>query len=148
MIKYLRQNLKAIKVVGAPRHSSGINFENDPQKVPKQYRNMVGMKAYYEAMQELKSLSIEHKFDVVVLAYEPSKTIKKICLRLGLHMLDITPLWQKYVFEQNMSDAKAAWRLQKEDSHPSVSAHTFIASTLSKEIVTLTWNADKSRQSQ
>ena len=52
-------------------------------------------------------------------------------------MLDLTPLWQKYTSDQNISDAKAAWRLQKDDSHPSVSAHKFIANTLSKEIINL-----------
>ena len=137
IIKYFRQNLKAIKVVGAPRHSSGINFENDPQKVPKQYRNMVGIKAYYRAMKELQALSIKYKFDVIVLAYEPSENIKAICLELGFRMLDLTPLWQQYTSDQNISDAKAAWRLQKDDSHPSVSAHKFTATTLSREIVKL-----------
>ena len=143
MIKYFSKNLKTIKAISAPRHSSGINFENDPQKVPKQYRNMVGIKAYYEAMQELQSLSIEYKFDVVVIAYEPSKNIKDICLELNFHMLDLTPLWQKYVSEQNISDAKAVWRLQKDDSHPSVIGHKFIANTLSKAIVELDRNNGK-----
>ena len=137
IIKYFKRSLKTIKVVGAQRHSSGINFENDPQKVPKQYRDMVGSKAYYEAMQELQSLSIKHTFDVVVLAYEPSENIKEISLGLGFHMLDLTPLWERHAFEQNISDAKTAWRLQKDDSHPSVIAHKFIANSLSKVIVKL-----------
>jgi lysophospholipase L1-like esterase len=137
MVKYFSQNLKTIRAIAAPRHSSGINFENDPQKVPKQYKDMVGIKAYYRAMKELQSLSIKHTFNVVVLAYEPSDNIKEICLELGFHMLDLTPLWKRYASDQNFLDAKAAWRLQKDDSHPSVIGHKFIARTLSKVIAEL-----------
>ena len=105
---------------------------------------MVGIKAYYRAMKELQSLSMKHKFDVVVLADEPSENINKICLQLGFHMLDITSLWNRYASEQNFLDAKTAWKIYKDDSHPSVIAHKFIASTLSKILVQLSWNDRKS----
>jgi hypothetical protein len=132
-------------MIGAPRYSSGINFENDPQKVPKQYRDMVGIKAYYRAMKELQSLSIKHKFNVVVLAYEPSANVKQISLQLGFHMLDLAPLWQRYASEQNFLDAKAAWRIHLDDVfHPSVIAHKFIGKTLSTILVELSWNDRKS----
>jgi len=91
IIKYFSGNLKRIKMIRAPRRSNGIHFENDLQKISEQYRDMVGIRAYYRAMKELQSLSIKHKFDVVLLAYEPSKNIKKISLQLGFHMLDLTP---------------------------------------------------------
>jgi hypothetical protein len=129
--KYFRRTLKSIKTIKAPRRSSRrIGRENDPNKVPKQYRNMVGIKAYYKAMEELQSLSIKHKFEVVVLAYRPRKWIRDISLQLGFHMVDFTPLWQKYASEQNIVDPDAAWRL-KNDNHPSIIAHKFIANTLS-----------------
>ena len=144
IIKYFRKTLKTIKAVRAPRHSSGINYENDPQKVPKQYRDMVGIKAYYWAMKELQSLRIKHKFDVIVIAYEPKENIKKISLQLGFHMLDLTPLWKKYTSEQNFLDAKAAWRMHKDDSHPSPVAHKFIANTLSEILIRLIRNDRKS----
>jgi len=137
MVEYFKKNLKTIRVIEAPRHSSGINYENDPQKVPIQYRNMVGIEAYYGAMKELQSLSLKHKFDVIVLAYEPTENIKQICLQLGFHMLDLTPLWKKYASEQNFLDANAAWRMHKDDSHPSPIAHQFIAITLSRQLVQL-----------
>ena len=53
-------------MVGAPRHSREINFENDLQKTPKPSRDMAGIKPYYRAMKELQPLSIKHKFDGTV----------------------------------------------------------------------------------
>jgi lysophospholipase L1-like esterase len=137
IIKYFRKTLKTIKAIRAPRNFSDPKFAFDPQKAPKQYRDMVGIRAYNKAMKELQSLSIKHKFDVVVLAYEPSENIKNISLQLGFHMLDFTPLWEKYASKQNFLDAEAAWRIHKDDSHPSVIAHKFIAETLSTMLVQL-----------
>ena len=105
---------------------------------------MVGIKAYYRAMKELQSLSIKYKFDVVVTAYKPAENIKKISSHLGFHMLDLTPLWKKYASEQNFSDDKAAWRMHKNDSHPSPVAHKFIANTLSEILIQLIRNDRKS----
>ena len=59
-------------------------------------------------------------------------------------MLDLTPLWEQYAFEQNFLDARSAWRMHKNDSHPSPVAHKFIANTLSKILVQLSWNDPKS----
>jgi hypothetical protein len=144
MVKYFSRTLKSIKTIKAPRHSnSGFGFENDPKKVPKQYRAMVGRKAYYRAMKELQSLSTKYKFEVVVLVNRPSKSsklMKNISLRLGFHLVDLPSLWQKYASEQNIVDPKTAWRNNKNnfyDYHPSVIAHKFIASTLGKIIVQL-----------
>jgi lysophospholipase L1-like esterase len=137
IVKYFRRNVQTIKLIRSPRHSSGINYEGNPEKVPEQYRDMVGIKAYYRAMEELKTLSIKHTFDVVVLAYGPSANVKNICLQLGFHMLDLIPLWQKYTSEQGILDTEAAWRLHENDTHPSVSAHKFIAKTLSTMLVEL-----------
>jgi hypothetical protein len=144
IIKYFRGNLRTIKMVWAPRHSVGINFEDDPEKLPKQYKDMVGIKAYYRAMKELQSLSIKHKFDVVVLAYRPDERIKNIVKRLGFHMVEMASLWQEYASEHGILDAEGAWKLHENDTHPSVIAHKFIANTLSKILVQLSWNGHQS----
>ena len=47
-------------MIRAPNHSSGIKFEDDPQKVPEYYRKIVGIKGYYRAMKALQSLSIKY----------------------------------------------------------------------------------------
>lgn len=152
MIKYFSRTLKSIKKIKAPRHSNrGFGFENDPTKVPEQYKNMIGFEAYYKAMKELQSLSLRYKFEVVVLANRPSHLIKNISLQLRFHLVDLTALWQKYASEQNIVDPKTAWRNNKNniyDYHPSVIAHKFIASTLSKLIVKLNLNAAEPRQQQ
>ena len=139
IIKYLRGTLKTIKKVRPPRNSKGRN-ENDPQRTPKQYRDMVGTKAYYRTMEELKALSIKHTFDVVVLADKPNIRIKKICKQLGLQMVDIFSLWQKHASAQGISDAHDAWSIVPKDIHPSAMAHTFIANTLSEILVQLSFN--------
>jgi len=139
IIKYFRGTLKTIKKIRPPRDSNG-RIEDDPQRIPKQYRDMVGTKAYYRAMEELAALSIKHKFDVVVLAYRPNTRIQKICKKLGLQMVEIFPLWQKYASEEGILDADGAWRIVQKDFHPSAIAHKFIANTLSEMLVQLSWN--------
>lgn len=138
MVKYFKQTLKSIKMIKAPfNYSRGFGRENDPQKVPKQYRGMVGWSAYYRVMKELQSLGTKYKFEVVVLTYKPPNLIRNISLQLGFHMVDLTLLWEEYASEQNLQDANAAWRIYKDDSHPSVTAHKFTANILSKVVAKL-----------
>jgi hypothetical protein len=145
MVKYFKQTLKSIKMIKAPfNYSRGFGREHNPQKVPRQYRNIVGMNAYVKAMEELQTLSIKYKFDVIVLLYRPGKSIKHINAQLGFHVLDFTSLWQRYAAEQNFLDAKAAWKMQDNDPHPSTIAHKFIGETLSKKIVQLILSGSKS----
>jgi len=139
IIKYFRGTLKTIKRIRPPRNSNG-RIEDDPQRIPKQYRDMVGVQAYYRAMEELKALSIKHKFDVVVLAYRPNARIKKICKQLGLRMVEMFSLWQRYASEQGILDADGVWRIIPKDFHPSAIAHKFIANTLSETVVQLNLN--------
>ena len=75
--KYFGRTLKSIKAITAPRRSGFIRGgrERDPQKVPERYRNMVGLKAYRRAMEELQSLSTKYKFEVVALAYGQNELV-------------------------------------------------------------------------
>jgi hypothetical protein len=133
MIKHFRRTLNPVRVIAAPMDSSSRGFESDPQKVPKQYQNMVGLEAYHTTMKELQILSHNNNFMVIVLCNNVPSFVKEISLQLGFHVVEVSPLWKKYASEQNLN-IKTAWQLNKKDGHPSVLGHKIIAKSLFKFI--------------
>jgi hypothetical protein len=69
-------------------------FEFIPDLVPERYRQMVGVDAYRQAMAELKGLSVEHGFRVLVFSTgtvpDPMRTI---CQDLGFPILE-AKVWE------------------------------------------------------
>jgi hypothetical protein len=106
------------------------------EKVPEQYRDMIGIEAYEKAMQELKRLSEQYRFDVLVLSHEkPPKWVRTICAQLAFPLVESQPAWEKYVVTNNIANPKSAWQVFKGDPHPSAIAHEIIATSLLEYLV-------------
>lgn len=68
-IKSRRKRIKKLpdsRLEAAAESPSHDGFEDDPARIPDEYRDMVGIVAYRQAMQTLKHLSVEHGFRVLV----------------------------------------------------------------------------------
>jgi hypothetical protein len=130
MVSYFRKTLNQVKMIRRPEESEGGILESEPQKVPKQYRKMVGLEAYKAAMKELQALSRNNNFEVVVLSHKSlRKFAKKISKDLGFHVVNTAPLWKRYASEKNLN-ASTAWQLNEDDPHPSAVGHKIIAEAL------------------
>ena len=131
LLSYLRGTLKQIDLVQAPMQSDRPKFANDPQEVPRQYRDMVGVAAVCSGLQELHSLSRQHGFDVVVLSSRTLPAwVRRLSLRLKFDVLEVGPAWEHHAAEQNIPDPRAVFSLGAHDPHPSVEGHKFMADML------------------
>jgi hypothetical protein len=106
-------------------------FEGNPERVPEEYRDMVGKNAYYKAMKKLKSLSIENGFEVMVLSHNSLPAfVKEICMQLKFNTIEVLPAWKAYVSNYEIIDEASIWQLSKTDPHPSILGHKIIANTI------------------
>jgi hypothetical protein len=85
--KLLRQSFK---LIDAPlkKDVQYFRFENDPQKVPPQYKDMVGWESYFKAMVKLHKLQMVNKFDVIsvlTINYSDAKVFN-LSRRLGFYV--------------------------------------------------------------
>ncbi len=89
VFKKLKLIKEEFKLFGAPlnhnvQNRSGYLFEDDPQFVPAQYKDMVGWKPFYKAMRKLKKLQEVNNFDVVFIISFPERYDK--VFKLGLEL--------------------------------------------------------------
>lgn len=148
MVKYFRGKLGKVKMISTPMISKGRArvFESNPQKVPKQYKNMVGLEAYHGAMKELQVLSRKNKFDVIVFSYAKLPAfVKEISSQLGFYVLETAHLFKKYASEQNLNAETVWWQISKEDPHPSAIIHKIIAEALFKFIEEIKHEKERAR---
>jgi hypothetical protein len=130
LAKRLGENSYGIQdpLVPAPQHSFERRYENDPERVPEEYRDMVGEDACSQAMKELKALSRKHGFELLMVLFQAPDFIKEICYRLEIpfietvykvkHTMDLLGI-EKY--------EGSILTISEEDPHPSALGHTLIA---------------------
>ena len=104
-------------------------FENDPEKVPEEYRHMVGMQGYRRAMAELCALSKKYKFEIVVCSDAPvPDSIRNVCAEMDLEIVNAYAGILDYMREQGIAERGGPpLTVSKEDMHPSSLAHKIIA---------------------
>jgi hypothetical protein len=131
---YITILLKRQKYVGLTHATFDFEkggFEGNPERVPEEYRDMVGKNAYYKAMKKLKSLSIENGFEVMVLSHNSLPAfVKEICMQLKFNTIEVLPAWKAYVSNYEIIDEASIWQLSKTDPHPSILGHKIIANTI------------------
>lgn len=105
----------------SPKRSEG-EFENDPEKIPGQYRDMVGWDGYCRAMKRLKELQSRYGFEVVSLITWNGEDDRALRLSraLGFHTLRNNAY--------NASDPSLV--LNEKDPHPSALCHEKTAEML------------------
>ncbi len=114
----------------APRGEVG--FEGDPEKVPPEYRDMVGWPAYEQAMVRLRDSSDEHGFRVAVLGHPAVyDEVRELARRLGFPVVESMRLMHRYMREHGISSERdLRLILAPHDSHPTALLHGVIADAL------------------
>ncbi len=119
---------------GAPMNELGAGYANKQDRVPPEYRDMVDVSGYLNAMHRLKELQAAHGFEVITLATNPDGPaldyVELACDSFGLDLLDVYPIWQDYL----AAHPKAVWQQSKEDGHPAPLGHRIIAEALRERI--------------
>ncbi len=128
----LRGGMKPPELREAPEAPDGSGFEDNPGRVPPEYRDLVGMESYRSAMRELRRLSEAHRFEVVVLCnhFGRNAAVKEVVTGLGLPALDTEAAWTRHCSENGIADGEAAWKLSPTDAHPSAEGHRVMAEAL------------------
>lgn len=111
----------------------GLDIE--AERVPAEYRGMVGFEAYVGALRELRELSLEHGFEVLwftLLAPGNSqRQMIAVSADLGFHVLDVGTVLRDYLDERGLGDYLGSpLALGPDDGHPSVAGHRVAAGAL------------------
>jgi lysophospholipase L1-like esterase len=121
------------RLAGAPRDPfRDRRLEGNPDRVPAQYRALVGIEAYRAAMAELKALSVTRRFAVVVFSRAPlPDDVAAVCSALGLPMVSAWPAIERYLTEHGGGRyEESALALSANDPHPSALGHRLMADVL------------------
>ena len=130
------QRLEERGLLPAPRNAVRPgHYESDPEKVPPEYRDLVGWDAFRAAMAELRRLRHEHGFEVLWISLQPSPWNKRQAHRLardlGFHVLDAGGVLRRTFRREGYSDyLRSPLALGPEDGHPSPRAHRIAAETI------------------
>ncbi len=112
----------------APFNNSEKRFENNPDQVPAEYKNMVGKDAYILAMKELKELSLQHNFQPLMLSLQAPEYAKKICSQTEIPTIETVHRINNIMKTQGIEHYMGSiLTISKEDPHPSSFGHRIIA---------------------
>jgi lysophospholipase L1-like esterase len=131
LFNFIFAKAKNLKMVSAPRASGEERFEYAPERVPPQYKSMVGEAAVDRALRELQSLSQANHFLVILMSHRQlPEWAENIGKNLHFDVVNTEPVWQRFIAAQNLQNPDAVWNLREKDSHPSVTGHKIIADAL------------------
>ena len=119
-------------LVSSPRHPDLFGRDDDPDRVPSMYRDMVGLDAYRGAMRRLASLSRDHGFDVVVVCHTRAYGyVREVCAELGFPHLDAGPRVEQYMQQKGIEKYLGSeLSVSATDPHGSAITHRLIADVL------------------
>ena len=141
LARFVRHNLDGLHVPDntlqrppdAFRHE---NFDEDEELIPEQYRELIGIDAYREAMIELKQLSETYGFNVLVLAHHGFDVeISEVLADIGIETLDTKPLINDFLNDKGFNQyTESPLVVSEKDSHPSALLHRMLAEYLALRI--------------
>lgn len=110
---------------GAPAHKTEDRFENEPDRVPAAYRDMVGPAGYRRAMERLVELGRQHHFYVLVTAHwDTGPLVEKTCQDLGLPLVCSWEPLHAHMKERGIANYLGSeLSLSDKDPHPSSLNH-------------------------
>lgn len=119
-------------LVDSPVHPDLFGRDNDPDRVPPRYREMVGLDAYRSAMRRLQRLGQEHGFDVVVVCHtHPYAYVREVCAELGFQQLDAGTRVDEYMRSKGIKRYLGSeLSVSSTDPHGSAITHRLIADVL------------------
>lgn len=115
-------------LVPAPHHSFERRFENAPDRVPDEYKDMVGKDAYYRAMKELKALSLEHGFELLIISIQAPKYVKEICSLSNIPQIEAIEKVTQFMDANGIKKySGSVLTISEDDPHPSAVGHRIMA---------------------
>jgi hypothetical protein len=125
---------------GAPMRDGG-SYEQDPARVPPEYRHLVGVAAYRRAMAGLRELAEERGFRVLVTShYALAPEAKAVCAELGLPTVELADRIVRWLRERGDGDYYAsALTLSANDPHPTAIVHGWWAEAVAAKLHELRW---------
>jgi hypothetical protein len=123
-------------LIGAPRHESGFDFASRPDRVPPEYRYMVGLEGYRRAMARLATLRDLHGFRVLVTSSGAIPDgVAAICRNLAFPMFVAVPEVERYMRQHGIEEYLGSnLTLSEIDPHPSPIQHRIIAQGLRRRL--------------
>ena len=108
-----------------------------PEQVPVEYRDMMGLTPFMNAMKELKDLSRERGFALLVFAtHNLRDDMRDVLKELGIPLLDLWPDISDYMSAHGISQYRdSVMTVGETDPHPSPITHDLIASRLLQTIM-------------
>ncbi|MEO1261607.1 MAG: SGNH/GDSL hydrolase family protein [Bacteroidota bacterium] len=119
----------------APFDDVNRRMERNPEKVPAEYRDMIGEAACINALTELSQLASQNDFRIIFLNHSavldvPPNMADFIKNDSSYILLELKPYWNEY----QKQNPEAEWKLSEDDWHPSVEYHHLIGKVLEKVI--------------
>lgn len=114
----------------------GDGFEDDPERVPPQYRDMVGWDPFARSLRELQQLGHERGFRGALLLFfgggEPNRDrVVEQARSLGLALIDVGAAQERFMRENGVKDFYgSALTVGPGDAHPSALSHRLAAATV------------------
>ncbi|MCR9247452.1 MAG: SGNH/GDSL hydrolase family protein [bacterium] len=119
-------------LVNAPRHRDLFRYENDPERAPAHYRDMVGLTAYRRAMRRIARLANAHGIPVIVTCHTRAPDyVREICRELEFPVIDIGPRVERYMREHGIEHyLGSVLSVSATDPHGSAITHRLFADVL------------------
>jgi hypothetical protein len=122
-------------LVGAPEEDipGGAHFLDDPARVPPEYRDMVGLKAWEKALADLREVGARNGIPIVVVTEGISfdRRLRRLSGQHGFHYLDVAKALRQYLKANGYREhARSPLVISPRDLHPSPIAHEIIAREL------------------
>ena len=139
----VRGGLRRHGLERSPQVEGARRFVSDPDKVPEQYRSMVGWDAYEDAMAELADLGDEHGFRPMLVTFSVvfsrrQERVLNIARRLGIDRLDVGEAYRAYLAEHGLDDYRTSpLALSEENMHPSALGHRIAARVIYHQLCKL-----------
>jgi len=135
MIEYFCK-YRGFRFAWAPLDETDLWWEGDPEKVPAEYRDIVGDASWKDAMAELAGFRDRWGFEVIVLwdnpLADPPAIVPRVSQDLGFTYVEVEPDENEF----RDSQPGSGWMLTETDRfHPSAAGHRVIADTLREAIV-------------
>jgi len=127
---------RGFRFVRAPFDETGMWWEGDPEKVPAEYRDIVGDASWKDAIEKLAAFRDRWGFEVIVLwdnpLADPPTIVPRVSRQLGFTYVEVVPDWNEF----RDRHPRTEWMLAESDRfHPTAAGHRVIADTLREAIV-------------
>jgi len=124
------------RLVGLPPEERRFGGEADLARVPPRYRGLVGPRAFRAAMERLRDLARERRFEVVVLAHPEALDYARDAARdMGFLLVETGGAVRAWAREHALADIQQPpLTLTPGDPHPSATGHAIIATELAESL--------------